>query len=165
MEEVILLLGANLGDKNLILKQAIVEIDKEAGKVHRQSKVYQTPAWGFESGNTFYNQVIVISTKNPPHKLLSILKNIELNLGRNPLKKSINGIYQDRLIDIDILFYNQLILESRELTIPHPRLHLRKFTLVPLNDLFPDFIHPVFRKSIHILLENCTDVVVPKVVM
>lgn len=161
MAKVILLLGTNLGDKRSLLLSAIEQIGKLAGEVIEKSMVYKTPAWGYESGNEFYNQVILIHTFLSPEDLLQKLKKLELDLGRDPLKQSMHGVYQDRLIDIDILFYDKLIYTSKHLTIPHPRLHKRSFTLFPLEELCPEFIHPFLNKSINTLLLECEDLVVP----
>lgn len=161
MAKVVLLLGGNLGNQLQIFNQAIQFMEDELGRIERSSSAYKTPAWGFKSGNDFLNQVIILSTDRKPENLLNRLKNIELELGRDPQKKSEEGIYQDRLIDIDILFYNDLVYSSPTLILPHPRLHLRKFTLVPLNDLLPEFVHPLFNKPIKTLLKECIDSTTP----
>lgn len=162
MATVSLLLGANLGDTNQVFEQTIHHINNTVGEVQQISAAYKTPAWGFDSGNDFLNQVLVLSTLLAPEELLTKLKNIELTLGRDPHKKSVDGVYQDRLIDIDILFYDHIIYSSTSLIIPHPRLHLRKFTLVPLAGLMPDFIHPKLGHTIKKLLEVCTDTTHPE---
>lgn len=161
MEQVVLLLGTNLGDKAKLLNLTIERIRHQIGEVSQQSHVYATPAWGFESDHEFYNQVVILHTRLAPENLLIELKKLELELGRDPLKKSTNGIYQDRLIDIDILFYGSQTFRSNQLDIPHPRLHLRKFTLVPLVEILPAFIHPVLEKSTQLLLNQCNDPINP----
>lgn len=161
MAKAILLLGTNLGDKKGILIAAIDSLNLMVGEVSKQSNIYKTPAWGFESGNDFYNQVVIVHTQLSPENLLQQLKKLELELGRDPLKQSKKGVYQDRLIDIDILFYDDLIYHSEQLTVPHPRMHLRSFTLIPLNEFCSDYIHPALKKSIQTLVNECADEVVP----
>lgn len=132
-------LGTNLGDLDLNLNKAIEEIEKRVGKVISQSAFYKTEPWGFESPNTFLNAVICIESSLRPDEVLRETQYIEKHLGRT--KKS-NGSYSDRIIDIDILFYDDLIIESELLTIPHPLLHQRDFVLLPLKEIAPDLFHP-----------------------
>ncbi len=151
----VLLLGTNLGNKKENLETAIDAMKQQVGTFAQQSSVFITPPWGFESTNEFYNQVVVFNTELPPFDLLGELQKIEKQLGRTR-KTDANG-YQDRLIDIDILFYDDLVLETQRLTIPHPHLHKRRFTLEPLHEIFPDYIHPTLKKSIATLLSQCAD--------
>ncbi|MGL4331607.1 MAG: 2-amino-4-hydroxy-6-hydroxymethyldihydropteridine diphosphokinase [Bacteroidales bacterium] len=132
-------LGTNLGNLDLNLHKAIDEIGKRVGKVISQSAFYKTEPWGFESPHTFLNAVICIETELKPEEVLNKTQHIEKNLGRT--KKS-NGTYSDRIIDIDILIYDNLIMESETLTIPHPLLQLRDFVLIPLKEIAPDLRHP-----------------------
>lgn len=143
---VYLALGSNLGDRLENLHRVIEELPPLATAI-AESNIYETPPWGFEEQPSFYNQVILINTHLAPKKLLLSLKELEVNLGRQPTFR--NG---PRLIDIDILLYDNLILSSPGLTIPHPRMHERAFVLVPLADLAPDLRHPVLRSSIRELL-------------
>ena len=112
-----------------------------------QSPVYQTPPWGYEDQPDFLNQVVFAKTAQQPEGLLKFLKQIEVRVGRTPTFQ-----YGPRVVDLDILFYDDLVIELAGLQIPHPRLHERAFVLVPLNDLNPDLRHPVFAVTIQELL-------------
>jgi len=141
-----LALGANLGDRFANLKAAIAALPP-AIRVLNQSPVYETPPWGLTDQPAFLNMALMGETHLGPLALLANVKHLETLLGRTP---SIH--YGPRLIDMDILFYDELILAAPELTIPHPHLHERAFVLVPLADLAPDLIHPVFGKPVRELL-------------
>lgn len=156
MNQVVLLLGGNLGDRKMLLIQAIKEIEKSCGRILKKSKIYESESWGFESDDNFLNQAIKIETDFDAIKLLSKLQFIEKQLGRTA-KTPTNQTYSSRLIDIDILFFNQEIINNETLTIPHPRLHLRKFTLECILDISPDYIHPIFNKTIEKLSDKCSD--------
>ena len=153
MNKVILLLGSNMGDLELNMKTALLMIHKNAGKVVSVSSIYKTAPWGFEHENYFLNQVVFIDTVKSPDELLKEIIKIEKALGRT---REEHG-FKARTIDIDILFYNDLITEDKNLTIPHPHLHKRKFTLIPLAELAENYIHPVFKKTIKELLFACED--------
>ncbi|MBV6449345.1 MAG: Bifunctional folate synthesis protein [Anaerolineales bacterium] len=144
MEEhvVYLALGSNIGNRAQNLKEAIAALSPQM-EVKAKSAVYETPPWGFEDQEKFLNQAVRVETYLKPEQLIKHLKRLEVALGR---KESFqNG---PRLIDIDILFYDDLVLFSPALTIPHPHLHERGFVLVPLMDIASDFVHPVKKKSI-----------------
>lgn len=143
--QVFLGLGTNLGDLDLNLKCAIREIEKRVGIVISQSAFYKTAPWGFESSNIFLNAVVCIETTLNAFEVLSLTQEIERDLGR--LTKS-NGSYSDRIIDIDILFFNQEIISTEKLTIPHPLICQRDFVLIPLKEIAPDYIHPVLLKPL-----------------
>lgn len=139
-------LGTNLGDKEANLRTALDEIGKRVGKVISLSAFYKTEPWGFVSTNTFVNAVCLVHTSLLPMEVLQETQIIEKELGRT--HKSINGMYNDRLIDIDILLYDELILNSPELTIPHPLMCNRPFVIEPLSEIAPELIHPVTGKKI-----------------
>ncbi len=148
-----LALGSNKGDKMQYLQSAIDAIFTEIGFVEKISKVYKTPAMGFE-GDDFYNACLKVETELKPLKLLKTLQAIEKALGRESKK---SDKYESRVIDLDILFYDNDIIEQKNLTIPHPQLQYRKFVLQPLLDVTKDFEHPLLNKTILELLENCED--------
>ncbi len=133
MHTVYLSLGTNLGDKEYNLKSAIHEISMRIGAVTAQSAFIETEPWGFESDNTFLNAAIKVETDRTPMQVLRITQKIERELGRT--SKSVNGIYHDRLIDIDILLYDELSISTPSLTIPHPRMHERDFVQIPLKQI------------------------------
>lgn len=136
VQEVVLSLGSNLGDREKFLSSAIDLINTEIGDIVKKSSVYETSSWGFDSFN-FLNQVIVVNTSAKPFEILDIIQHIEKRLGRNNKSKMINGIpeYHDRTIDIDILIYGNEIIESERLTIPHPKMRERDFIMNPLREL------------------------------
>ncbi len=117
------------------------------------SSVYETEPWGFSHPTPFLNQLIISQTLLSPGEVISMVLEIESNLGRQRRE----GEYSERTIDIDILFYDDLVINSKELIIPHPRLHERRFALEPLAELEPEFLHPVFNKTISRLLVECPD--------
>lgn len=153
MIKLYILLGGNLGDKRQIFSDARARLSRQVGTITNQSAVYETEPWGFESDDIFWNQVLEISTTFSPDVVLQQTQQIERELGR--IRKAIQ--YDSRIIDIDILFYGQQVIELENLTVPHPRIQERKFALVPLCEIAPELIHPVFQKSIQQLLEECTD--------
>lgn len=150
---VFIALGSNKGNKLAFLQAAVDAIFERVGAVKKISKVYETPALGFE-GDTFYNACIKVETDLKPKKLLKELKQIEKDLGRKTKK---SDKYESREIDLDILFYDDVVIEDKSLVIPHPELHKRKFVLKPLNDIAKDFEHYQLHKSIAKLLEICED--------
>ncbi|MCW5516149.1 2-amino-4-hydroxy-6-hydroxymethyldihydropteridine diphosphokinase [Muriicola sp. Z0-33] len=146
-------LGSNLGDRAYLLQKAIFMLQERAGDIQKISSVYETPSWGFESGK-FLNLCIGLQTSLPPHELLTIILQIEENLGRQRAKEA---TYQARSIDIDILYYDDEVIESPKLVLPHPQLHKRRFVLRPLADIAPQFYHPVLAKDSRNLLQQCGD--------
>jgi 2-amino-4-hydroxy-6-hydroxymethyldihydropteridine diphosphokinase len=146
---VYLALGTNLGDRLSNLKQAIAALTPQL-EVKAKSQVYETPPWGFEDQPKFLNQVIKANTYLDPEPLLKHLKRLEVALGR---KESFpNG---PRLIDMDILFYDDLVMEKPSLVLPHPRLHERGFVLLPLLEIAPNLVHPVRKQSVREMAEMC----------
>ena len=146
---VYLALGTNLGDRLANLKQAIVSLTPQM-EVKAKSSVYETPPWGYEDQPKFLNQVVKVKTYLEPEALLKHLKRLEVALGR---KESFpNG---PRLIDIDILFFDDAVLNTPSLVIPHPRLHERGFVLLPLMDIAPDLVHPISKKSVSEMVVEC----------
>ncbi|MBX2962474.1 MAG: 2-amino-4-hydroxy-6-hydroxymethyldihydropteridine diphosphokinase [Cyclobacteriaceae bacterium] len=147
-----LLLGTNLGNKEENLHTAIGQIGRQTGEIITVSSIYRTAAWGKTDQPDFFNQVMVINTDLSPQELLSFIHEIEQNLGRIRAEK-----WGSRSMDIDILFWDDLIVNDSELIIPHPGIPQRKFTLVPLLEVSPDLIHPGLQKSIRQLLAECID--------
>ena len=144
---VYLALGTNLGDRLANLKQAISALTPQL-EVKARSQVYETPPWGFEDQPKFLNQVIKANTYLDPEPLLKHLKRLEVALGR---KESFpNG---PRLIDLDILFYDDLVMDKPSIVIPHPRLQERGFVLLPLMEIAPNLVHPVNKKSVREMAE------------
>jgi len=131
---VYLSLGTNLGDKEKNLLSAISEIERRIGPIRAQSAFLATEPWGFESANTFLNAAVCVETELPPLALLRETQQIERDMGRT--QKSVGGQYHDRIIDIDILLYDDLHLVTEALTIPHPHMNERDFVLIPLQEIF-----------------------------
>lgn len=146
---VYLALGTNLGNRAANLKEAIAALSPQM-EVKARSKVYETPPWGYAEQAKFLNQVVKVQTYVAPEPLLKHLKRLEVALGRKPTFQ-----YGPRKIDMDILFYDDLILETPALTIPHPHVHERGFVLLPLMDIAPELVHPVQGKTVRDLLAGC----------
>ncbi|MEO6538298.1 MAG: 2-amino-4-hydroxy-6-hydroxymethyldihydropteridine diphosphokinase [Ferruginibacter sp.] len=152
MNKVYILLGSNMGNSQQQFILAKKHIEKKIGPIIRQSNIYKTAAWGNIKQADFLNQVIVIKTKYNASATLEIFLKIEKILGRIRTEKN-----APRPIDIDILFFNKDIIQTKNLIVPHPALQNRRFTLIPLNQLSPSFIHPVLNKTIHQILLDCPD--------
>ena len=149
--KVVLILGGNLGDREELLNQAIGSIS-EKNRLIAFSAIYETQAWGSVAHGNFLNQVIQIETQFSPEKLLEKIQQIEKRLGRKRTET-----WGDRTMDIDILYYGNEVIDTPDLTIPHPFIQERRFVLVPLAEILPDMIHPVLSKSNRKLLEECQD--------
>jgi 2-amino-4-hydroxy-6-hydroxymethyldihydropteridine diphosphokinase len=154
MNSAYLLLGSNLNDRFAQLQKAKQEISSTIGKILKESSVYESEPWGFPSENWFLNQVVTIETELRPLEVLDKIFKIEKKLGRH---RTLIKRYESRLIDIDILFYNDEIISETTLTIPHPKIPERMFTLIPLFELDKSRIHPGLGKSIEELIKECTD--------
>ena len=152
MADVFLGLGTNLGDKKTNLSMAMEEIRKRVGEITSLSAYYITEPWGFDSQNSFLNAVCKVCTSLSPSEVLSVTQSIERDLGR--MKKSINGQYSDRPINIDILLYDNLVIDTPDLSIPHPLMHKRLFVMEPLTEIDPKLIHPVLHLSMEDILRN-----------
>jgi len=153
MKKVFLGIGTNLGNRESNLEEAVARIEEYIGKVTRSSSVYETEPWGFQAEDEFLNMVVKVETKLTPSGLLGRILMIESLLGRVRSEKQ----YSSRVIDIDILLYEDLVIDEENLKIPHPLLHERKFVLVPLCEIEPELVHPVLNKSVATLLESCLD--------
>ena len=152
MNKVYLLTGGNIGDRANYLLQAKEEIKKRCGAVLQTSSLYQTAAWGNENQGAFLNQVLEIKTSLGPEELLKTILQIEEVLGR---KRELR--YGPRTIDIDILLFNDEVINLHGLKVPHPQLQNRRFVLVPLNEIAPDKMHPLLKKTISQILAECPD--------
>jgi len=149
---VYLLTGSNVGQSLLYLQHALLQVEDELGAVTKASAIYKTDPWGNTQQNAFYNQVIEIYTDLAPDELMRKILNLEQQMGRIRTTK-----WAPRIIDIDILFYQHVRMNTPLVQLPHPLLHERRFTLVPLSEIIPNFIHPVLKQNITELLHVCPD--------
>lgn len=147
-------LGSNLGQKEKFIKSAITEIERQIGHIVAQSAFYESAPWGFDSPHSFINACVAVETILNPQECLYTLNKIEKAMGRS--KKAKEG-YADRVIDIDILFYGETVLQEKNLIIPHPLLHQRLFVLEPLLEIAPDLIHPLLKKPVCTLLKEISE--------
>ena len=152
MNLVYLLLGSNIGDSRRQLLKAQQNIKQKIGPIIRQSSLYQTAAWGNTKQPDFLNQVVITETVLTAEQTMQTILSIEEKMGRIRTEKN-----APRVIDIDILFFNKAIINTNNLTVPHPQLQNRNFVLIPLNELSPNLKHPVLNKTIHHLLRICKD--------
>ena len=153
MNGIYLIIGGNMGDRENYLATCIQEIESRIGKIARKSAIYETASWGNTGQTPYLNQVLFLYTSLSPQNLLTECLSIEKRMGRRRTVK-----WDSRIIDIDILFYNQDIVNEDGLIIPHPLLQERKFVLIPLNDVAPSFMHPIYKKSMQELLKECKDI-------
>ena len=152
MNKAFLLTGGNLGDRLKNLDQASQLLEKYCGGIIKRSSVYETAAWGKTNQSNFLNQVLEIETALTPELLINEILKIEHLMGRERTEK-----YGPRSIDIDILFFNQKIINEEGLIIPHPELQNRRFVLIPLAEIAPNLYHPILKKNIVQLLKDCKD--------
>lgn len=148
MQGVYLLLGSNLGNREWYISQAVDLINECVGKVQLTSSYYETASWGKTDQPDFINQAIFLQTILTPEQLLNAILDIEKQLGRARVVK-----WGSRTIDIDIMFYSDMIIKQPDLVVPHPYLHERAFALFPLAEIAPDYVHPFYKKTI---LELCS---------
>ena len=155
--KVYLQLGTNEGNRLQNLLFAINFIKSEIGEILKESSVYETEPWNMPQDEEYFlNQIVIVETELTPQKILNLVKDYEQKHGRK-LNDVNRKNYDKRVIDIDILFYDNIILNSGKLIIPHPLLHTRRFVLVPLNEISPDLVHPVLNKTVFELLKETTD--------
>lgn len=147
-----LLLGSNMGNREDFLSKALTEINASIGKITKKSKIYQTEPWGEKEQEDFLNIAVEVETKLKPKKILEKIHEIEKLLDREETYK-----WGPREIDIDILFYGEEMISEMDLTIPHPFIHERKFTLIPLAEIAPELYHPIMGANIMDLLLECED--------
>ncbi|TFF35962.1 2-amino-4-hydroxy-6-hydroxymethyldihydropteridine diphosphokinase [Mucilaginibacter psychrotolerans] len=157
MVSVFLLLGTNLGNRQLHLQQAIEHVRQQISEVINASAVYETQSWGKTDEPDYLNQVIQLETDLPARNVLEKILTIELQMGRTREVK-----WGSRIIDIDILFYGNEVIDEPGLVVPHPQLHNRRFTLEPLAELAPDMLHPVLNKNILVLKNELKDSLIVK---
>jgi 2-amino-4-hydroxy-6-hydroxymethyldihydropteridine diphosphokinase len=157
MNKVFLLIGGNMGDRLQNLHQAIALLSATCGPLLQQSAVYETAAWGKTDQPSFLNQALLLTTGLQPPGLITTILSVEEKMGRLRMEK-----FGPRVIDIDILFYDEVVMNEPNLTIPHPQLQNRRFVLVPMQEIAPELVHPVFHKTITQLLEECPDTLAVK---
>lgn len=152
LQQVYISLGGNMGNTQEIFQKALKEIEEKLGHIVQKSSLYRTAPWGNTQQSDFLNQVILLETEYSPEKLLDNLLTIELLFGRER-----NIHWGPRTLDLDILFYGELILNKANLTIPHPRITERRFILAPLQQIAAEWLHPLEQKTIQTLLNECKD--------
>jgi 2-amino-4-hydroxy-6-hydroxymethyldihydropteridine diphosphokinase len=152
MNRAYLITGGNLGDRTANLAAALRRIAAEAGTIVASSAIYETEAWGKTNQPAFLNQAVIVDTSLAPQALLDLLLHIEKEIGRVRYQK-----WDARLIDIDIIFIDQLVQQDPVLTLPHPFFQDRRFALTPMAEIAGDFVHPVFHQTVDALLEACPD--------
>ena len=149
--KVVIILGGNKGDRIKLLNQAVQSLS-EVGEITRKSAIYETAAWGGVAKGAFLNQAIILETQLSPDELLAYIQNVEKQLGRKR-----DDHWGDRTMDLDILYFGEHVISTDSLQIPHPYIAQRRFVLVPLVEILPEFIHPVLEKNQLELLEECED--------
>ena len=165
MNRAVLLLGSNRGESKSIINKAVADLSTLSNPLYKMliSSFYESEPWGFDADRWFLNLAVIIETPLSAPELLRRVLEIEISLGRlreKSEKEQLNEIlpqYLSREIDIDIILFNDQIINLEQLTIPHPRMHLRRFVLEPIAQIAPDYLHPIFKTSIKSLLESCED--------
>ena len=152
MREIFLLLGANLGDRELALNKALTLLAGRCGSIVAKSPLFETAAWGRKDQPSFLNQAVELKSEMTAEQLMQAILEIEKHMGRVRQEK-----YGARIIDIDIIFFSKAVINLKNLSVPHPQMQNRRFVLVPLNEIAPGFIHPIFNKSVSELLIECDD--------
>jgi 2-amino-4-hydroxy-6-hydroxymethyldihydropteridine diphosphokinase len=153
MHHVFLGIGGNIGNKPENFRKVHKLVETGIGNISAKSSVYESPPWGFHADENFWNQVLKAETELTPAEVLSEIEKMESSFNR----KRHSECYTSREMDVDILYYDDIFIETEELIIPHPRLHQRLFVLVPLTEIAPGFKHPLYRMTSKQLLENCKD--------
>ena len=154
MEDLVLMIGTNIGDRSHNIEHAIRRLNSFFGTPTLRGDYYETEPWGYESEDYFYNVAIIYQTDLLPIEVLHVCKSIEIEMGR---RKTLTNTYENRIIDIDIILYGNIVVDEPHLHIPHHQLTERKFVLQPLNDIIPNYVHPVLHKTVNQLFTNCTD--------
>ncbi len=152
MSNLYLSIGTNLGDRQSNLKTAVTLIGQRIGTVQAVSQAFETEPWGFQSPNAFLNQALQVTTDMNPVDALKVTQAIESEMGRT--SKSHNSMYADRLIDIDLIFFDDQVIELPGLKIPHPLMHKRQFVLEPLSEIAPEIVHPLLHKTVREMFEE-----------
>lgn len=149
-----LLIGGNLGERERVQRESLAALELECGRLLQRSSLYESAPWGFDHERYFLNRVVKLETSYDPDQLLSMLLGIEECFGR---EREGEAGYQGRVLDLDILYYDDRIIRDSTLKLPHPRIHERRFTLAPLHEVAPDLFDPLRQKDVRTLLEECPD--------
>jgi 2-amino-4-hydroxy-6-hydroxymethyldihydropteridine diphosphokinase len=153
-QEVYISLGGNLGQRHRFILGALEALELRLGQLIASSQLYETPPWGFESDHSFLNAVAIFQTSHSPQEVLEVLLKTERTFGRKRIE---SPNYTSRTLDLDLLFYGNEVLNTKDLQLPHPRIPQRAFVLVPLAEIAADYLHPVEQKTIRELLTLCPD--------
>lgn len=152
MNHIYLLIGGNIGDRLANLENARKSIEEQCGPIQKASSIYETEAWGLKDQPAFYNQALCIDTELSPEELLETLLRIEVSMGRKRMVP-----LGPRNIDLDIIYYNEAVIQQTGLIIPHPRMTERNFVLAPLVEIAAEFMHPILQKTTTQLFQSCKD--------
>lgn len=152
MAKAYLSLGTNIGNRRGNLIRAAALLAERTGDILALSSLYETEPWGFDSPHPFLNAALVLETGLSPLELLDATRLIEIEMGR--VEKSVGGAYEDRTIDLDLLLYDDVVMQTPRLTLPHPLMHRRAFVLEPLAEIAPEAVHPVFHQTIRQLYQQ-----------